>query len=302
MIRKVTILILSIFFCIIALTVSFAEEDLRTQLEGAYKAILEASSLGNKEDFKVKMSAYSYRIWENNLMSMQCQIDKDLIEGLSKSNININDMQFINVYHKGPTAALVYVVAGELNGAMDAPEVKFIVIRFIFEDDEWKYDKLGAFYRAKYQEDGSETRFNESDLSEDFAIDGKVFSVPPLKTMPELTGLISIFSYGYRTNVIINGIKQKSVDGRSSCGWIDGGLKLGKNEIKILFKRKKDPCRMTPHVIIKLINQNKPAWEGDPRENPNNVFCFEPEGKVKRKYIATFTINKEDIERIEELE
>ena len=86
----------------------------------------------------------------------------------------ISELNFVKVLHKGPTAALLYSNDSKDRFVPDQPMVDFTFIKFVNEKGSWKLDRIKVTTIAKYNKDGSLKEFDESDLSPEYKIDGKI--------------------------------------------------------------------------------------------------------------------------------
>lgn len=249
--------------------ISNAQNDLQENLSDVYKAFLEASCSGDSEAVKENMSSYSYINARNQAISAKRQFDGELFKKMSKFMPNVDDLKFIKLVHKGDTAVLIY------GKNMDSKtEKEIIVIRFINEHRNWKFDSVTSHYGEK--------DLSNSTIITEYEIDGKVKKAPPVYPVPDHVGIINVTSYGYRTVVIINDIEQRDVLDESSAGLIMGGLKKGENKIELkITKIDKDTMFKPEITVLKSPGTGQKGQE---------VYKFEPQGEIKGSYIETIVI------------
>lgn len=136
--------------------------------------------------------------------------------------------------------------------------------------------------KPNYQRDGSQTRFDYSDIPEELAIDGKVLDAPQPMSKAEVKGVIDISSYGCKTEVTINGTKQKGVEDSNASGYIEGGLQKGENHIDIVITPMEGSgSDWEPSVKIRYFTA---AGKG------KEVFSFQPEKEFEGRHNFIFRI------------
>ncbi len=257
--------------------------SLRADLENLWTAFLKANRTGDLKQLKATSSAHSYATMVNMLASDGKELTPDVITAMAGFLPDPSKFEFVEMIENGPTVGLVYVEDGGESENPNIPSsIKFNFIKFVQEPSGWKVDGMLTTDNPKYQRDGSETRFDHSDIPEELAIDGRVPEAPQLMAKAEVKGMIDISSYGYKTEVTINGVKQSGTKDSNSSGHIEGGLKKGENHIEI---------------VISSIEGTGPAWEpsvkiryvtaaGERKE----AFSFEPEKEFEGRHSFTFRI------------
>jgi|GEM_PF-774678 len=259
--------------------------SLRADLENLWTAYLKANHSGDLKRFKETSSAHSYATLVNMLASAGNELTPDVITSMAELLPDPSKLEFVEMIENGPTAGLVYVEDG---GDSDNPNIpspiKFNFIKFVQEPSGWKVDGMLTIGKPKYQRDGSETRFEHSDILEELAIDGKVLDAPQPIPKAEVKGVIDVRSYGYKTEVAINGVKQRSTEASASSGYIEGGLKKGENHIEIVISSMEGTgSDWEPSVKIRYLNA-----DGEEKE----AFLFEPEKEFEGRHSFTFRISE----------
>ncbi len=257
--------------------------SLRADLENLWTVYLKANHSGDLKRFKETSSAHSYATLVNMLASAGNELTPDVITAMAEFLPDPSKLEFVEMIENGPTVGLVYVEDGGEGENPNIPSpIKFNFIKFVQEPSGWKVDGMLTIGNPKYQRDGSETRFDHSDIPEELAIDGRVPEAPQPMAKAEVKGVIDISSYGYKTGVTINGVKQSGAEDSNSSGYIEGGLKKGENHIEI---------------VISSMEGTGPAWEpsvkiryltaaGERKE----AFLFEPEKEFEGRHSFTFKI------------
>jgi hypothetical protein len=195
---------------------------------------------------------------------------------------NISAARFVSLIEKGPTVALVYVMDSEEKDATDKPRVTFIFIKFVKEESGWKVDARMNIGSPKYQDNGEPSEFDPADLPPTFEIDGEVRKAPKPVTAPDVSGFLDVFSYGYKTEVIVNGVKQGTTVEASSLRLLKGGLHKGKNSITIVVQTEKD-TEWHPRVNVRRVLADHKTEE---------VFKFEPTENIEGTHTLSFIINE----------
>lgn len=259
--------------------------SLRADLENLWTAYLKANHSGDLKRFKETSSANNYATLVNMLASAGNELTPDVITSMAELLPDPSKLEFVEMIENGPTAGLVYVEDG---GDSDNPNIpspiKFNFIKFVQEPSGWKVDGMLTIGKPKYQRDGSETRFEHSDILEELAIDGKVLDAPQPMAKAEVKGVIDVSSYGYKTEVTINGVKQSGAKDSNSSGYIEGGLKKGENHIEIVISSMEGTgSDWEPSVKIRYLDA---AGEG------KEAFLFEPEKEFEGRHSFTFRISE----------
>lgn len=249
---------------------------LRTTLEQSWQAHLEASKSGKESELKKTMSSYSLCTLKNSLTSAQRSLTPDIIKGISKYAPDISQMKFVRTFENEDTAALVYAMDSAKKDANGNPGVTFNVVKFVKEASEWKVDASMNCDKPKYRIDGSESRFDQSDLRSACAMDGKAKPAPPLLQKPYSTALLDIFSYGYQTVVSVNGVRQSPVTA-SWSGVVLGGLSKGKNKVSITITKTEAEKQLPPKIRIRRVLKNRTtrdALKFEPKRNIEGNHTF----------------------------
>lgn len=257
--------------------------SLRADLENIWGVYLKANLSGDLKQFKETSSAHSYATMVNALSSAGRELTADVITTMADFLPDPTKLEIVEMIENGPTVGLVYV--GD-EGDDDNPNIpsplKFSFIKFVREITGWKVDGISTIGKPKYQRDGSETRFERSDIPEELAIDGKVLEAPQPMAKTEVQGVIDISSYGYKTEVSINGVKQSGAEESNSSGYIEGGLKKGENRIDIVITPMEGMgSGDTPSVKIRYLTT---AGKG------KEAFLFQPEKEFQGRHSFTFRI------------
>jgi len=241
------------------------------ELESAYGHFLTACKQGDLDAVKQHSSAHWYAAVTNNYVSMGRQFTGERTTQMAEHFPGLDGKSLVRVCQQGPTAGLLYASESAEPDGNDKPRVTFTFIKFTKENDTWKFHGAMEEDREKHQQDGSPTEFDENSLPAHLAIDGRVPEAPAPIAEPDVVGLLDIVSYGYSTEVSINGQLQRVTTDSSSSGVIRGGLRSGENSLRIVVQRTNDEPLETPAITIRAAGE-----DGKPTE----VFKFATENAV----------------------
>jgi hypothetical protein len=258
---------------------------LKPHLDKIWATYVYAVREGDMAIFKATCSAHSYAVMENAMASASKSVSQKDLTDMADFLPDLSKYRFAKIIRDGPTAGMVYIDAAQVDGDPNMPPpVSFVFIKFVEEASGWKVDGVLTIRKPRYQRDGSETGFEISDIPKSLAIDGKLHQVPSPIIKAEVSGMIDISSYGYKTEVTINGIKQGSTQDSTSSGYINGGLKKGKNDINIVFTPiEGSGAAWEPSVKIRYLSSTEQVIE---------AFAFEPKKLIKGLHSFTFMIGE----------
>jgi hypothetical protein len=269
----------------LVLEVPASPAPLKPHLDKIWTTYVNAHRQGDIATFKATCSAHSYAVMENAMASTGKSVSQKDLTGMVDFLPDLSKYRFVRIIRDGPTAGIVYIDAAQVDGDPNMPPpVSFVFIKFVEEASGWKVGGILTIRKPKYKRDGSETGFKLSDIPESLAIDGKLHQAPSPIAKAEVSGIIDISSYGYKTEVTINGIKQGGTKDSTSSGYIDGGLKKGQNDIDIVFTPiEGSGSAWEPSVKIRYLSSTEQVIE---------VFAFEPEKLIKGRHSFTFMIGE----------
>ena len=257
--------------------------SLRADLENVWAAYLKANRSGDLNQYKEISSTHSYVTMVNALASAGRELTSDTITSMAEFLPDPSKLEFVEVIENGPTVGLVYKndEGGGDNPNLPSP-LKFSFIKFVQEPSGWKVDGILTIGKPSYQRDGSQTRFDSSDIPEELALDGKVLDAPQPMSKAEVKGVIDILSYGYKTEVTINGTKQNGAEDSNASGYVEGGLQKGENHIDIVITPLEGGgSDWEPSVKIRYFTA---AGKG------KEAFSFQPEKEFEGRHNFTFRI------------
>ena len=271
------LLVIFTSFLVLAPDSSFAN-SLRSDLENAWHAHLQASRSGNESELQRTMSSYSLCTLKNKLVSAQRSLTPDIIKSFAKYGPDISRMEFARLLEKADNAGLVYVRDSGKKDADGNPTVTFTAIKFVKESG-WKVEATMNCDKPMYQADGCKTQFYMSDLRPACVMDGTVKPAPALVQTPYSTALLDVFSYGYQAQVMVNGVPQKPVTA-SWSGVVIGGLCKDENKISIKMTKVDTAKQSVPKIRIRQLLKNRTTRE---------VLKFAPQKNIEG--VHTFTVS-----------
>ena len=277
-----------IFILVIAILLPFcsqknmSEDVSRKTLESAFELFLEACRSGEESALKQSLCTFRYVSIKNNLANMKQSLTPEIMKEISTDYPEISNSTFIKTLSKGPTAALLYSRESEDRDASDKPQIEFIFLRFVKEESAWKFDTGILMGDVKYQEDGSLTEFDETDLPRELAIDGRIPTTPELISVAEIRGFLDVDSYGYKTTVTMNKTQQAMIEDGSKSSVIRGGVRSGSNSIQIVIEKIEKETPTRPRITVSIRTESGAVKE---------VFTFAPENNIEGKHEFTFTVS-----------
>lgn len=236
-------------------------EALRHSLEAAYADLRGALGTGEKARLPEVMSAWTRATLHNNYASGGRAFDAAAMAAFARQAPDLARHRFVRVRRNGPTATGRWQCDNP-----DAPQALDVVdIRFVEEGGRWKYDGLALSSQPK---GGAEVP-----VLPQVDADGKVRKPPELLKAPDRPGLLDVTAIGWKVTVTVNGVAQGPAEDTSRSGILLGGLKYGKNRIRIETVRlpKEDGARWL-EVVVRTAVQG-----GDEDEEPVTAYRWQPD-------------------------
>lgn len=215
---------------------SFARTRIKlsTLLERNLVNLEKAVKSGDLKIVKRQVSSELYRRIENNLKSVGRELSIDIFKSMVESMKPSSEDRLVRTLRKGPTAALVYFAEIAEKDVTGAPRIRFLYLKFVEEDGLWRFGGGANIGNKKFDEKGNLNKFSLSMIDdESLKLDGLVKSPQePLKKVFAV-GSVTADSYGYATEVFVNGESVIEVRDKVSFAVIKGGLKKGTNTIRV---------------------------------------------------------------------
>jgi len=229
----------------------------RSLLEQSIKRYVEAANSGDEMWLKASMTSYAYHKLKDNYAKAGIDLTSDEITNMVSSVPDITVAKFDQIFSEGATAGIVYQQEGEKE-ADGVERVKFMFFKLVKESAEWLYSGGAIFYSPKYQDDGTESKFNLSDLEllgkSDLLVDGVVHKRTTQSAGAGLSLFVTIQSFGYDTKVFIDGELQASASGSQSAKRVV--LSVGNHTLKIKLSRTDQQVVDVPTVSLEAVNDD----------------------------------------------
>lgn len=270
------------FFVLVSACSKVQAEPLQQKLERAYSELAEACKKGDLQLVEKRGSSRWLAGVKNNYASSKLAFGPEQVKEMAENLPGLDRKGFVKVLQRGPTAGLVYAADSDERDATNRQRVTFTFVKFVKEGGSWKFHGLMQMGDLKYRAPGLLTEFSEKNLPPEMAIDGKVVEAPAPVGKPEMVGMVDVFSYGYSTEVYINGVRQVVKADGSYSGLIRGGLQSGKNTLRVMIRRIKGDQAPPPTVTIRVVQGKGEATE---------AFKFTPSGRVVGTHDLMFTVN-----------
>ncbi|CAN5491912.1 hypothetical protein BH10PLA1_BH10PLA1_04900 [soil metagenome] len=157
-----------------------------------------------------------------------------------RQNINDPNWKFLRTASKGPTAALVRWRDIPPEESKE-PKFEIGIMGFAQENGEWKIDHIATVERLRTDSEGKPASPETFNLGEEEP-SGIVRPAPTIRPKSEVEARVNLFSSSGEAILIVNGNRQKATT--SSDGPVIGGLKRGKNSVRIELADPKTAGRM----------------------------------------------------------
>lgn len=276
--------VLAGFFVLLYPFARVQAEPIRQELETVYSELIDACREGNLDLVEKKSSSHWLARIRNNYASAKRTFGAEQARGIAESYPDLRSKDFVKVLQQGSTAGLVYVSDSDARDATDKPRISFTFVKFVNEGGSWRLHGLALLEDQKYKAPGLLTKFSEKKLPADMAIDGRVPETPALAGRPEMAGQLDVYSYGYATDVYINGVRQVAQAEGVYVGWIRGGLRSGRNALRVTIRPAEGLHVRPPKVTIRVARGTQGLAE---------AFRFTPSGGIVGTHDLTFKIDVE---------
>lgn len=171
-----------IFFFLLLMPVStgMANQSLRGVLERSWQRYVDACRSGEEARVKEAISAYNYAATKNKYPMFGGPIPADTVKGLVAYAPDPNEVTYVKTLENGRTAALIYVRDSVHKEPAQPPRIDFLVMKFVDEEQIWKFDGLLTVTTPKQEADGQAAAFKTFYLIKGFEIDGQIRTPPEL--------------------------------------------------------------------------------------------------------------------------
>jgi hypothetical protein len=251
--RKLSLLLLPVagffvFFYGFANSIKPAE---RAVLESAYGEFIAALDKQDHDAFRESVSSRMYADVHNSYASMGKKIGPDHFKSMTEFLPKLEKFEFLELRQIGPTAGLLYsqVLAGDGD---DKDFMEFVFLKFVNEGNGWRFHGADSHAEEKVASDGTLASYDFTKLDERMAINGKLAPAPALREPVEVAGYCQVLTYGYETEVTINGGQSEKFSGGSIFQIIPQGLLRGENTVEVRFKPIEENPMIGPKVAIRV--------------------------------------------------
>ena len=204
---------------------------LRTQLETAHQAFLDAAATGSEAKLAEAVTPYTISKFRNGRARRRILFDEETIRGIGVNAMPIASFPFFETREVGDTAALVYKVAKDPVDGEGRVDVDYYVVRFARIDGSWLFDGSGGTGYFLAVDDGKPIAFDESALPEYLKVDGVIREAEAPIPIRDFDAIFSIESFGYKTHLFINDVEEGNWSNIGSHAYVSGGLGRGENRI-----------------------------------------------------------------------
>ncbi|MFT4548898.1 MAG: hypothetical protein ACI8XO_001166 [Verrucomicrobiales bacterium] len=216
------------------------ERSLEAALVKTYSAWRDSMIEGDFEAWQEQTAAYRKAITRNNIVSQKLKFP-DVLFTVPVKPASIDGMKPIQARAVGPTSQLVYY--DQIDLGIEIPEgaeipKSLLILKFIREAKGWKFNTLSLLNLKgaadiKAQVENKDYAF--LDIG-NFVPPGFVPPIPLHCPAPDYVAQIQVTSFGYDTEIIINGVSKHHVADTATSELIIGGLKQTPNEVTVRAK------------------------------------------------------------------
>jgi hypothetical protein len=266
---------------------------------------LQATLIETYQGWRTSMIEADYQAWQkytanyrravtrNNIVSQKLKFPQALFAVPMKPP-SIDGLDPIQARAVGPTGQLVYY--GQIDIGLELPEGavlpdNLLILKFIKDGSQWRFNTLSMLNLKGAA--GIEKQIASKDYSflnsGNFVPPGYVPLVPKECPVPAYVGQIQITSFGYDTEVTINGVSSHKVSDTATSELVIGGLKTSPNSVAITSrpiqpKDSDDPADADIPKKLEITVFAVPSKEGSPA---HKSWHYEPK-KVLPSYRGIF--------------
>ncbi|MBK8036094.1 MAG: hypothetical protein IPK22_03035 [Verrucomicrobiaceae bacterium] len=265
-----------------------AEPELESALVASYGRWRDAMVRQDARAWAGAITQYRQVVTRNQLVSEKQAFPDEVFANGDPPKLD--GLRLLESEAVGKTAHLVYFGKVDLGQDRNLLKDTVLKLKFGFENGGWKYDsnRFTSFDTApevlKALQSGKKADFLDTP---EFTPPGTLPAVPPLCRVPEFKGGYKLQSFGYETQVLMNGFDYTPVEDALDQQVIIGGLVTGQNEITLRMTPVPTPENGKSAVQIRLYKldvtqPDKPGIE---------VLRWEaPDGKAPKQITLPFTV------------
>lgn len=257
--------------------------SLLAALPAAGDESLERSLAKVYQDWRGAMLGKSISMWQRATAHYRQIVTRNLIisrglpypQSIFDIPINppeTNTLKLIECQAVGDTAHLVYF--GKIDLGLDSDDIpeNLLVLKFLRENGEWKFDTTRFMNLESVPDVRAGLQSGRADFIDrpEFNPSGIVPKTPPNCQKPDYVAMLEVHSFGYETTASLNGFDYSAVADHAGQELIIGGLKRGKNDLKLKIKVTEIPADaerlLEVNALIMTHSKEKPqirvfTWE-----------------------------------------
>lgn len=180
---------------------------------------------------------------KNEALSYGINYPADLFEMLNASMFELKDMTYIGYKQVGPTMNAFYLYDFKL-------EKMIVTVCLEEHDSKFRIDQMKMRDARDFIKE-----INEKDYSfineKEFLPSGTLKPVPVEVKKVEVMAMLDVTCYGYRVEVVVNGISQDEVTDKSRSGVLIGGILRGENKIEMKIEKINAEEIFAPTIAIR---------------------------------------------------
>ena len=270
---------------------------LQDTLVATYQGWRNSMLEGDYEAWKKFTANYRRAVTRNNIVSQKLKFPEALFSVPMKP-ASIDGLEPIQARAVGPTGQLVYY--GRVDVGLELPEdtaipESLLILKFIRDGSEWKFNTLSMLNIAGAADIERQIASKDYSFLEvgNFVPPGFVPLVPAPCPTPSYVAQIQITSFGYETEITINGVSKHKITDTATSELIIGGLKNKPNHVSVTCRpiaipdsddpEEKDiPRKLEVSVFAMPNKENATAhrsWHFEPAKAPpsyNGIFFAMP--------------------------
>lgn len=288
------ILIIFALTCLLQSPVQAAETDskaspeLKLPLESTYNTWRNAMTQKDLTAWTSTTASYRKMETRNRIISQRLQFPDSMFL-MPLQAPPLEKLVFLNIFTKGDTATAIYFGKADFGlGASQNISDNFLVLKFIRETGQWKFDNLRIIKISSDSELLVNIRNQDFSFLQDpaFQPDGVVPIIPKPVKLPAYLAELWIAANGFEVTVNINnGTHTSHLKNDNGRYLVNGGLVRGQNAISLLITPIETKSTLPKRLEVGIYAAeaaNKPA---------KRIFHYVPDPtKVPRSYSVNVTV------------
>lgn len=241
-------ILIKLFKCPLIMTLAFSSSLVVAQKmpetsNQVYSDLCKAIKSKDLVAYEKVLTSASFIRQKNEALSYGISYPADLFEMLNASMFELKDMTYIGFKQVGQTMNAFYLYDYKL-------EKVIVTICLEEHDSKWQMDLMKMRDARDFIKE-----INQSDYSfineKEFLPSGILKPVPVEVKKVEVMAMLDITCYGYKVEVIVNGISQDEVSDKSRSGVLIGGIRKGENTIEMKIEKINSEETFSPTITIR---------------------------------------------------